>query len=73
MNNYFSKDMMNMIDLVAIVPYFITLATIVAEKVNFIFIVLSVFFFFLTCFRESKIFALKATTGLHISTTSCIY
>ena len=28
----FSKDIMNMIDLVAIIPYFITLATIVAEK-----------------------------------------
>jgi hypothetical protein len=30
----FSKDIMNMIDLVAIIPYFITLATIVAEKVS---------------------------------------
>ena len=28
----FAKDIMNMIDLVAIIPYFITLATIVAEK-----------------------------------------
>ena len=28
----FSRDIMNMIDLVAIIPYFITLATIVAEK-----------------------------------------
>ena len=28
----FAKDIMNMIDLIAIIPYFITLATIVAEK-----------------------------------------
>jgi potassium voltage-gated channel Shaker-related subfamily A protein 1 len=32
-NKYiFAKDLMNLIDLVAIIPYFITLATIVAEK-----------------------------------------
>ena len=32
-NKYiFAKDVMNMIDLMAIIPYFITLATIVAEK-----------------------------------------
>merc|ERR1712241_1448298 len=30
----FSRDIMNMIDLVAIIPYFITLASIVAEKVE---------------------------------------
>jgi len=37
----FLRDMMNIIDIIAIIPYFITLATVVAEEENLMFLPLA--------------------------------